>query len=122
MTDKRHLLSDRSSANSGDPLGMPWDDCVDILVDGRALVESPREIFEAIDGTEVWAAGREWRVEVFSVVEEHAAMWLQLRVTAETEHMLTLKLKPGDAAEKALAILVSWLDKPAPLPQILSVR
>ena len=41
MTEKRHV-SDGSSTNSGDPLGMPWDDCVDILVDvGGVIRQTP---------------------------------------------------------------------------------
>jgi hypothetical protein len=120
MTEKRHLGSDRSSTSSGDPVGMPWDDCLDI-VDRPAPVESPQEIFEALDGTEVWAAGREWRIEVFSVLEDSSATWLQVRLSGESEWMLTLKLRRGDTAEKALAILASWLDKPARLPEILTV-
>src|SRR5262249_4901144 len=75
----------------------------------RMRAESPQEIFEALDELEVSAGGREWRLEVFGVVTDEAATWVQLRLSGCAEHMLTLKLRPADTAQDAIATIVAWL-------------
>ena len=75
----------------------------------RMRAESPQEIFEALDELEVSAGGREWRLEVFGVVTDEAATWVQLRLSGCSEHTLTLKLRSVDTAQDATATIVAWL-------------
>lgn len=75
----------------------------------RVRAESPQEIFEALDELEVSAGGRAWRLEVFGVVTDEAATWVQLRLSGCSEHTLTLKLRLADTSHDATATIVAWL-------------
>ena len=39
-----------------------------------------RKIFSALDGRDFMAANEHWRLEVFSVVQQAANLWIQLRL------------------------------------------
>jgi hypothetical protein len=127
MTDRRHVALDDGVSTADVALPAPWEHCLDIA-DGAGsaalpvTLESPQQMFDSLDGTEVWAAGRGWRVEVFSVVPDRAATWLQLRLTGPSDQMVTLKLGRGETAAMAVALLATWLAQPAPLPQILTAE
>jgi hypothetical protein len=105
-----------------------WTDYVDSLMaledalpgrDDRRC-ESPQMLFESLDGTVVRVDGGKWRVEVFSVFTEGGETWLQLQLTGDSSHMLTLRLQDKGVAD-VIAIITSWLAHPADSSEILNV-
>jgi hypothetical protein len=126
MTEDRHQLAvERSWSGGNKRLGPPGNSCADIPSEGDrsdlgALVESPHDVFETLDGTEMFAEGREWRIEVFSVVADQISTWVQLRLGGDPEHMLTVKVPRQQSAAQTIDVLAAWLRNPTRSPQILS--
>src|SRR5262249_24577795 len=105
MRGRHHLAAvTHPSQASGEPLRLPRERPPDAVAHAngwglRALAESQQRIFDALDGVELCAAGRTWRVEVFGALADHTATWVQLRLSGcSEEHMLTLKLRAHDSA------------------------
>ncbi len=70
-----------------------------------------RRIFGALDGRDIMAAGEHWRVEVFSVVEQAAHLWIQLRLVGDAPTALTLRLPRNANVREALQTLSDWLNR-----------
>jgi hypothetical protein len=127
MRGKHRLaaVTHRPNHAMGEALRLPWDRGPDVVADAdawgpAALAESPQRIFKVLDGVQVCAAGRAWRVEVFGVLADDTAIWVQLRLSGWSEHMVTLKLRADDSADQAVAVIAHWLSHAARVPQILT--
>ncbi len=128
MAEKRDVAGDPAIFQADEALRLAWDSCLDVLSESererrhpRAIARSPQALFDALDGTEVCADGREWHIEVFSVLTDPTSTWVQLRVYGDSEHTLTLKLARTDDAAAATSILASWLIDPGDSSHVLNV-
>ena len=64
--------------------------------------------------------GDHWHLDIFSVVDESDARWVQLDVVGPEEHLITLRLDRGAPSENVLACVSSWLADPAHEPHVVS--
>jgi hypothetical protein len=81
----------------------------------------PEQLFDALDGRQVTVSGHSWLLHVYGACEGCGLRWLQLGLTGQTKHMLTLRLAPEDDVMRAVQALSSWLANPSNKAQILSV-
>jgi len=82
----------------------------------------PERLFDALDGRQVTVLGRSWLLHVYGTCEACGRRWVQLGLTGQTKHMLTLRLAPDDDVTRAVQALSSWLANPSSnKAQILSV-
>jgi hypothetical protein len=81
----------------------------------------PERLFDALDGRQVTVSGRSWLLQVYGTCEGCGRRWVQLGLTGQTKHMLTLRLAPEDDVTRAVQALSSWLANPSNKAQILSV-
>ena len=90
---------------------------------GRVPVSpiSPQMLFDAIDGNTLRVLDREWEIEVFSVLLEAGATWVQLALTGRPSHTLILRLPPQAGVTHVTCLLSSWLVRPTDIPQVLNV-
>jgi hypothetical protein len=72
-----------------------------------------RRIFGALDGRDFMTADGRWRLEVFSVVQQAANLWVQLRLIGETPRVVTLRLPRTADARQALQALTDRMGDPA---------
>ena len=80
------------------------------------------ELFIALDGRGLSAAGTRYRVEVFSVRDEAGQRWAQLALNSgESRRLLTIRLKQGDTAQHAIHLLASWLADPSSATNVFNV-
>jgi hypothetical protein len=125
MAQKHTSAAEQPAFEGGSRLRLACIDGVPLTAyaerDDAHKAESPEEIFDALDGAEIWKAGRDWHLEVFSVLIERTVAWVQLRVSGDSEHTLTLKLPRHEAAAEALTILSTWLIDRAESPHVLNV-
>lgn len=83
---------------------------------------TPQELFVALDGRGIAAAGDRYRIEVFSVRDEAGNRWVQLTLAGDrARHMLTLRLRTGDNTQHAIFALSAWLADPAASADIFNV-
>ncbi len=61
-----------------------------------------RVIFGALDGRDFMTADGRWRLEVFSVVQQAANLWVQLRLVGDNPRVVTLRLPREADARQAL--------------------
>jgi hypothetical protein len=70
-------------------------------------------IFSDLDGRDFMTADGRWRLEVFSVVQQPANLWVQLRLVGDTPRVVTLRLPREADARKALQALTERMGDPA---------
>jgi hypothetical protein len=73
---------------------------------------SPDRLCEALDGRHLRASGRDWRVEVYGVFDDHGRRWVQLALDGDQIRVVTLSLAPTHGPRHAVRSLRSWLDNP----------
>ena len=78
-------------------------------------------LFDGLDGRQLTVSGRSWLLQVYGTCEGCGRRWVQLGLTGQTKHMLTLRLAPEDDVTRAMQALASWLVNPSNKAQILSV-
>jgi len=83
--------------------------------------ESPQEWFDALDGAVVRLRDEEWHLEVFSVVMDQAATWVQVQLSGACAHLLTLRLPTHAGVRHVTSILSSWLADPSQSTHVLNV-
>ena len=86
-----------------------------------APVTTADELFRSLEGTDVLLGGDRWHVDVFSVIDEVDARWVQLGLIGAREHLLTLRLDRGAPSESVLACVSAWLADPAKETRVVSV-
>jgi hypothetical protein len=79
-----------------------------------------RKIFSALDGRDFMAANEHWRLEVFSVVQQAANLWIQLRLVGDTPTVLTLRLAKNAGVRETLQTLADWLGRRQASPSSFS--
>jgi hypothetical protein len=70
-----------------------------------------RQLFGALDGRDFLAANKHWRIEVFSIVEQAAHVWIQLRLVGRSSTPLTLCLSRSADVREALETLADCLNR-----------
>ena len=70
-------------------------------------------LFESLQGRDVAAGGRQWRVEVYSIRDLGGVRWIQLALNGLPRHMLVLKLAAGAGVRPVLRAVSSWLASPS---------
>jgi len=122
---------DFGTSEAREAMRLAWRNCVEAVSEMEGVErewqevpagrESPQDWFEALDGSTVRLRGAEWHLEVFSVVMDQAATWLQVLLAGEPSHLLTLKLPPHEGVGHVLSILSSWLADPGQATHVLNV-
>jgi len=85
-------------------------------------VVTPEELFAALDGRTLTSGGNRLTIEVFSVRDEAGSRWIQLALKgSESQHVLTLRLKPGETAQRVMFTLSSWLTDPTGTSEVINV-
>ena len=85
-----------------------------------APVSTADDLYQALDGADVLLDGKSWHVDVFSVVDESDARWVQLELIGPQEHLITLRLDRGAPSRNVLACVSTWLADPALEPRVVS--
>lgn len=91
---------------------------------GAAVSEpsvQPEELFAAVDGQELFVAGRHWLIEVYGVLDREGSRWIQVGLKGQRDLMTTLKLAPSAGVRHAMLGLASWLANPPALTDSLDV-
>ena len=70
-------------------------------------------LFESLQGRDVAAGGRTWRVEIYSISDVGPVRWIQLALNGLPRHMLVLKLAAGSGVRPVLRAVSSWLANPS---------
>lgn len=73
----------------------------------------PERLFDSLDGCNVVAAGRMWRIEVYSVSDLDGRRWVQLALKGCPDVSLTMKLDAGTSERGAVGAIYSWLTRSA---------
>jgi hypothetical protein len=84
----------------------------------RALL--PEELFLALDGRRLSAPAGSWRLEIYSICDQHGIRWIQLAMKGHTSHTLTVQVEPWRSGEEVLEMLASrcdWEDVSLARPQ-----
>lgn len=87
----------------------------------RPQIQTPEELFSAIDGRDLSILGRHWRVEVFSVSEIGGHRYVQLALRGGSDHMLTLRVMPDAEPYQLIPRLLTWLARPGLTGEIVDV-
>src|SRR5262249_32084059 len=88
----------------------------------EGLSIEPERLIDALDGRQLTVLGRSWLLHGYGTCEACGRRWVQLGLTGQTKHMLTLRLAPDDDVARAVQALSSWLANPSTnKAQILSV-
>jgi hypothetical protein len=83
---------------------------------------TPEEFFTALDNRPVHAGQELLRVEVFAIRDEAGLRWVQLALHGrESKQHLTLRLRTGDTAQRAVMVLAAWLADPSATPDVFNV-
>jgi len=80
-----------------------------------------RRIFGALDGRDFMTAEGRWRLEVFSVVQQAAYLWVQLRLVGDSPRAVTLRLPREADARQALQALTDRMGDPGGLQSFHNV-
>jgi hypothetical protein len=89
------------------------------LVTGALSCE---HLFSALDGCELAALGKRWRIDVFGVIENAGRRFVQLGLEGPTHHMLTMRLAPHVPVRRLGFSLVVWLAAPRDPGEIIDVE
>ena len=81
----------------------------------------PDHLFEALDGRQFRLGGREWRVDVYGVIDDGPRRWVQVSLAGTQRRMMTLRLASSHGAQHAVLSLSSWLANPAASQSVLNV-
>jgi hypothetical protein len=82
---------------------------------------SQERLFDALDGRTVSLFDRRWEIQVFGITEQHGWRWLQLTLSGEPEHMLTLRTSVWASLDETLREICRWLANPARADRFPSV-
>jgi hypothetical protein len=74
----------------------------------RALL--PEELFLALDGHRLSVPAGSWRVEIYSICDQHGTRWIQLAMKGHTSHTLTVQVEPWRSGEEVLEMLAGRYD------------
>jgi len=86
-----------------------------------ALSERCHRIFAALDGHDFVTADARWQLEVFSVVQQGANLWIQLRLAGQRPTVLTLCLSRNADARDVLEALSLRMAEPRGFQSISNV-
>lgn len=80
---------------------------------------APDTLFTALDGTQVSVAGLDWRVEVFSVIDEPGQRWIQLALQGVVRRIVTVRANHTESPRQIVREISSWLADPSAARNIL---
>lgn len=125
MKIRPHTSGASKQATEGRGLRLAWKSKTPDRIQSFTVPEGPKvdpeQLFDALDGRQVTVSGHSWLLHVYGACEGCGRRWLQLGLTGQTKHMLTLRLAPEDDVMRAVQALSSWLANPSNKAQILSV-
>ena len=86
-----------------------------------SLTGVPHRIFQALDGRQLTAWKRTWRMEVYAVVDDGDTRWIQLALKGLERHELTLSAPRSFDAKQIAAALRSGLGQLLTPAHVLNV-
>ncbi|HXT70192.1 MAG TPA: hypothetical protein VN700_10585 [Vicinamibacterales bacterium] len=63
--------------------------------------------------------GSDWRVEVFSVIDEPERRWLQIALDGGARRVLTIRLSQTEGARQIVRQISTWLVDPSSTRNVL---
>ncbi len=71
----------------------------------------PRRIFRALDGRQLTASKRTWRMEVYAIVDEGETRWIELALQGLERVDLMISAPRSSDAKQIAKALKNWLSE-----------
>lgn len=74
-----------------------------------SIVGLPHRIFRALDGHQLTASKKTWRMEVYSIVDEGETRWIQVALRGSESHELMVAAPRNSNAKQIASALRTWI-------------
>jgi len=71
----------------------------------------PHRIFSALDGHQLTASKKTWRMEIYSVVDEGETRWIQVALHGLESHELMVAAPRSSNAKQITSALRTWISQ-----------